>query len=165
MAVPGIGLQTATAMVAAIVDRAFEKGSGFAARPGFRPRENSTGGKQPLGNTSKLGNEYLRTLLPRWLRAEPVEAPRRAEGVAAAMLGERKQSVAIVALTAWLARIAWALLRRGERFAPKPEAEALGRDGPPRRDKRRKKDTAHRIGSMNEEVALSPSVMCPKHRG
>ncbi len=43
--VPGIGAQTATAIVAAIGDgRAFEKGRDVAAWQGLTPRENSTGG-------------------------------------------------------------------------------------------------------------------------
>ena len=128
------------------VTGAFEKGSGFAARSRFGPRENSTGGKQPLGSTTKLGNEYLRTLLPRCVRAEPETLSKRQDGLKAwlrRMLEDRKQRVVIVALTAWLARIAWALLRSGERFAPKPEAEARGRDGPPRRDKTRRMGFAH----------------------
>ena len=62
--VPGIGPQTATALVATLDSgSAFEKGRDFAAWLGLTPRESSTGGKQRLGRISKRGNKYLCTLL------------------------------------------------------------------------------------------------------
>ena len=62
--VPGIGAQTATALVAAVGDgKAFEKGRDLAAWLGLTPREHSTGGQQRLGGISKRGNRYVRTLL------------------------------------------------------------------------------------------------------
>ena len=55
--VPGIGAQTATALVAAVGDgEAFEKGRDLAAWLGLTPQEHSTGGKQHLGGISKRGN-------------------------------------------------------------------------------------------------------------
>ena len=62
--VPGIGAQTATALVTAVGDgKAFEKGRDLAAWLGLTPREHSTGGQQRLGGISKRGNRYVRTLL------------------------------------------------------------------------------------------------------
>lgn len=53
--IPGVGAQTATAIVAAIGDgQAFESGRDVAAWLGLTPRESSTGGKQRLGRISKI---------------------------------------------------------------------------------------------------------------
>jgi transposase len=62
--IPGIGVITATAMVATVVDAsAFKSGRHFAAWIGLVPRQNGTGGKVHLGKISKKGEPYLRRLL------------------------------------------------------------------------------------------------------
>jgi transposase len=62
--IPGIGLITATAMVATVVDAsAFKSGRHFAAWIGLVPQQNGTGGKVHLGRISKKGEPYLRRLL------------------------------------------------------------------------------------------------------
>ena len=115
--VPGIGAQTATALVAAIGDgRAFENGRDLAAWLGLTP--NSTGGKQCLGRISKRGNRY-RTLLVHCARSGLERLAKRSDGLGQwlrRMLAEKKRSTVIVALAARLARIAWALLTSGQRF-------------------------------------------------
>lgn len=56
MTVPGIGPITATALVAlAPTPQAFRKGRDFAEWLGLTPLQRSTGGKQKLGETSRMG--------------------------------------------------------------------------------------------------------------
>ena len=63
MTVPGIGVITASAMVAAIgTGQGFKQGRDFAAWIGLVPRQDSTGGRTKLGRLSKRGDKYLRTL-------------------------------------------------------------------------------------------------------
>jgi transposase len=63
-AIPGVGVMTATAMVAAVGDaKAFKNGRHLAAWIGLVPRQNSSGGKSRLLSISKRGDAYLRTLL------------------------------------------------------------------------------------------------------
>lgn len=64
MPVPGIGLLIATAIaVLAPPPEAFRKARGFAAWLGLVTRQHSTGGKQRLGDTTKMGERSLRRLL------------------------------------------------------------------------------------------------------
>ena len=58
--IPGVGVITATAMVATVVDAsAFKSGRHFAAWLGLVPRQNGTGGKMHLGRISKKGEPYF----------------------------------------------------------------------------------------------------------
>jgi transposase len=62
--IPGIGVVTASAILAAIGSgEQFKSGREFAAWVGLVPRQNSSGGKERLGRISKKGNPYLRKLL------------------------------------------------------------------------------------------------------
>ena len=64
MTVPGIGPLIATAIaVLAPPSRTFCKGCDFAAWLVLTPRQHSTGGKQRLGATTKMGERSLRRLL------------------------------------------------------------------------------------------------------
>ncbi len=64
MGTPGIGVITASAMVAAIgTAAAFTKGRDFAAWLGLVLKQISTGDRTILGGLSKRGNRYLHTLL------------------------------------------------------------------------------------------------------
>lgn len=68
--IPGIGLITATALIASIGNAAsFENGRQLAAWLGLVPRQNSSGGKEKLLGISKRGDVYLRTLLIQGARA------------------------------------------------------------------------------------------------
>ena len=63
MTVPGIGPLIATAIaVLAPPPTMFRKARDFAAWPGLVPRQHSTGGKQRLGATTKMGERSLRRL-------------------------------------------------------------------------------------------------------
>jgi len=62
--IPGIGVITATAIAATIVDaKVFKSGRHFAAWIGLVPRQSGSGGKVHLGRISKKGEPYLRRLL------------------------------------------------------------------------------------------------------
>jgi transposase len=123
-AIPGFGVIVSTAVVATMTDpKAFKTGREFAAWIGLVPRQNSTGGKERLGSISKQGDRYLRRLLivgalavVRSARARPDKYP-----WVVAMLGRRPAKVVAVALANKMARVAWAILAKGETYrAPAP---------------------------------------------
>jgi len=118
--VPGVGPLASTAMVAAIGNgSAFQKARQFSAWLGLVPQQCSTGGKTKLLGISKRGNEYLRRLFIHGARsvALQVKRDRHAWGKWITALQQRTSSnVATVALANKLARIAWAVLNRNERY-------------------------------------------------
>ncbi len=68
--IPGIGLITATALIASVGNGScFENGRQLSAWLGLVPRQNSSGGKEQLLSISKRGNVYLRILLIQGVRA------------------------------------------------------------------------------------------------
>ncbi len=61
--IPGVGPVLATALVASIADpKVFRSGRDFSAWIGLVPKQNSSGGRDRLGNISKRGDRYLRSL-------------------------------------------------------------------------------------------------------
>ena len=115
---PGVGPVTALTLAIEIDPAAFELGRHLAAWAGLTPTEHSTGGKQRMGGISRAGNERLRVLLvtgatsvinaakkpgsklmTEWLRALLLRKPRK---------------VVAVALANKMARVAWAMMTRGE---------------------------------------------------
>jgi transposase len=117
--VPGIGPIVATALVAEVGDwKAFSSGRSLAAWIGLVPKQHSTGGKERLGGISKQGNRYLRWLLVAGAMA--VIRYARQHGTKrlwlARIMERRPIKVAAVALANKIARIAWAMMVRGERF-------------------------------------------------
>jgi transposase len=117
--IPGIGPIVATALVAEVGDwKAFSSGRTLAAWIGLVPKQHSTGGKERLGGISKQGNRYLRWLLVTGAMA--VIRYARQHGTKrvwlARLLERRPPKVAAVALANKIARIAWAMMVRGERF-------------------------------------------------
>ncbi|WP_297447069.1 IS110 family transposase [Acidiferrobacter sp.] len=120
-AIPGIGPITATALVASIGDaKVFANGRQLAAWLGLVPRQHSSGGKPTLLGISKRGDVYLRTLLIHGARAAiRVSADRLAhEAWLKRLLDRRHKNVAAVALAHKNARMAWALLARGQDYRP-----------------------------------------------
>jgi len=61
--VPGVGPLLAAALVASVAEpKAFRSGRDFSAWIGLVPKQNSSGGKERLGNIGKRGDRYLRSL-------------------------------------------------------------------------------------------------------
>ena len=116
--IPGIGIITATALAASVPDPGmFRSGREFAAFLGLVPRQNSSGGKERLGRISKMGNGYLRKLLV--VGATSVIRRARSSTSPSAswvrgLLQRRPARVVTVAMANKNARIAWAVLARGE---------------------------------------------------
>jgi transposase len=119
--VPGVGLLTATALLAFIGDiRRFPSGRHLASYLGLTPREYSSGLKRNLGRISKRGDSYLRTLLIHGARSVLLHArqqrPDRLREWAYA-LGQRSvHNKAAVAVANKLARIVWAVWTKGQPF-------------------------------------------------
>ncbi len=62
--IPGVGAVTASAIIASIGDgHQFRNGREFAAWLGLTPANKSSGGKEKLGRITKMGDQYLRSLL------------------------------------------------------------------------------------------------------
>jgi transposase len=116
LTIPGVGLLSATALVAAIGDiRAFKNGRELAAWLGLVPRQHSTGGKTTLMGISKRGDTYLRTLLIHGgrtvVRVAEKHQDRRNQWVCE-VEQRRGKNIAAVAVANKNARIAWALLSK-----------------------------------------------------
>jgi transposase len=115
--VPGIGVITASAILAAIGNgKQFHSSREFASWLGMVPRQNSSGGKERLGRISKQGNGYLRTLLVNGATAllRGTYRKKAAGGAWFSELLKRKPPrVAAVALANKMARVAWAVLTKG----------------------------------------------------
>ena len=122
--IPGVGIISATALAAAVTEPAlFRSGREFAAFLGLVPRQNSSGGKERLGRISKMGDGYLRKLLV--VGATSVIRRATTDDVAAApwirsLLERRPARVVTVAMANKTARIAWAVLARGETYRRMP---------------------------------------------
>ena len=118
MTVPGIGPLIATAFATlAPAAETFRKGRDFAAWLGLVPRQHSTGGKQRLGATTKMGERSLRRLLIIGANSVIIKRHAHAGAKPGTWLGEmlsRKPTMLVrVALANKMARIVWALMARG----------------------------------------------------
>ena len=87
---------------------------------GLVPRRFTTGGKTKLLGISKRGNKYLRTLLIHgagaalpYVAERDTPLGRRVKD----LLSRAHRNIAVVEFANKRARIAWAVLRRGEPFA------------------------------------------------
>lgn len=120
MTIPGIGPISATAITTfAPPAETFTKGRDFAAWVGLTPRQHSTGGKERLGRTSKMGQRDIRRLLIIGAMAVVRWAARKGapEGTwLARMLAKKPRMLVAVALANRMARVAWALLRKEEDY-------------------------------------------------
>ena len=130
MTVPGIGPIISSATVAAIgTGDVFSKGRDFAAWLGLVPRQISTGDRTILGKISKRGNRYLRVLFVQaaWvvlIRPQSWERYGLKPWIEAAKK-RLHHNVLAIALANKLARIAWAVMARGEKYRkPAPMAKA-----------------------------------------
>jgi transposase len=114
--IPGIGPLIATAIAATVPDATvFRSGREFAAWLGLVPRQRSTGGKQRMGRISRQGDRYLRRLLiigaqSALLRSKAVRENAWVQG----LLSRCARLKVAVALANKTARIAWAMMVKGE---------------------------------------------------
>ena len=107
--IPGVGVLTATAAMATMGEAsAFKSGREFCAWLGLVPTQTGIGGKVRLGNISKRGDTYMRTLLIHGARSvlHHVKDP----GPWLQQIKERRPAnVVIVAQAAKMARTIWAV--------------------------------------------------------
>jgi transposase len=127
LSIPGVGLLTATAMVAATSGDVahFKDARHFASWFGLTPKEHSSGATRHLGRISKRGDRYLRMLLTHGARSvlraasvartagRPVD---RLRTWALGVQGRTNHNKAACALANKLARICFATLRDSEPY-------------------------------------------------
>jgi transposase len=117
MSIPDVGPVTAVALAAlAPPAETFKRGRDFAAWVGLTPLQHSTGGKQKLGATSKMGERTLRRLLIIGASAVVSWVARNgapAGSWMARMVARKPPMLVRVALANKMARIVWALMARG----------------------------------------------------
>ena len=120
MQLMGVGEVTATAIVATVGNAAeFDSGRQFAAWLGLVPGQYSSGGKTRLGGITKAGDAYLRGLLVIGARAVLNAAANKTDSLsrwAIQLAARRGYWKAVVAIAAKNARMAWAVLTKGETF-------------------------------------------------
>ncbi|MET4426533.1 IS110 family transposase [Bradyrhizobium sp. RT3a] len=119
-AIPGVGPALATALVASIADpKAFRSGRDFSAWVGLVPKQNSSGGKDKLGSISKQGDRYLRSRFTAGalavIRYAKIHGTDHRPWLTR-LLARRPTKVAAIALANKLARMAWAMMARNERY-------------------------------------------------
>jgi transposase len=119
-AIPGVGPALATALVASVADpKAFRSGRDFSAWIGLVPKQSSSGGKDRLGNISKRGDRYLRSLFTAGalavIRYAKIHGTTHRPWLTA-LLARRPTKVAAIALANKLARMAWAMMAKGEQY-------------------------------------------------
>ena len=118
--IPGVGPMLATALVASVADpRTFRSGRNFSAWIGLVPKQHSSGGKDRLGSISKQGDRYLRSLFVAGALAVIRYAKIHGTGHRRwlmALLSRRPTKVAAIALANKIARMAWAMMAKGERY-------------------------------------------------
>lgn len=124
--VPGIGPICAMAITAfAPSMEEFRSGRDFAAWLGLVPRQHSTGGKQKLGRTSKMGQRDIRRLLIIGAMSV-VHWKGRGGGKPGSwlsnMLARKPRMLVAIAMANKMARVIWAMLARNEDYRDPTEA-------------------------------------------
>jgi len=119
-AIPGVGPALATALVASVADpKAFRSGRDFSAWIGLVPKQHSSGGKDRLGGISKQGDRYLRSLFTAGalavIRYAKIHGTRHRPWLTA-LLARRPTKVVAIALANKIARMAWAMMAKGEQY-------------------------------------------------
>ncbi|MGB5558174.1 MAG: IS110 family transposase [Paracoccaceae bacterium] len=130
VAIPGVGLLTATALVATVGDaKQYRNGRQLAAALGLVPKQCSSGGRERLLGISKRGDGYLRRLLihgGRTVWRSCHRHPDFEQTWLGRLAKRRPTNVALVALANKRARIIWAMLYHGRSYDPdfKPDLTA-----------------------------------------
>ncbi|MFV2089995.1 MAG: IS110 family transposase [Pseudomonadales bacterium] len=122
--IPGIGVLTATALVATVGEgQGFKNGRQLAAYLGLVPRQASSGGKEHLLGISKRGDGHVRQLLIHGARAVVLHVRRRLKTGRPGgnpwveqLLQRCHVNEVAVALANKMARIAWVVLVRQETY-------------------------------------------------
>jgi transposase len=117
-AIPGVGPMLATALVASVADpKVFRSGRNFSAWIGLVPKQHSSGGKDRLVSISKQGDRYLRSLFMAGalavIRYAKINGTKHRPWLTA-LLARRPTKIAAIALANKIARMAWAMMARGE---------------------------------------------------
>ena len=131
--IPGVGVITATALVASVPHiHAFRRGRQFASWLGLTPREGASGHRRWRGRISKRGNVYLRTLLIHGSRSVICNARRLSRSRQPRLTAVHRWAVglaarvglnkAATALANKLARIIWAVWRSNGDFVVRTAA-------------------------------------------
>ena len=126
--IPGIGLLTATALVALVGDiQRFRSARHFASFLGLTPRLRGSGFTLHLGRISKQGDRYLRALLSHGarsvlVRAGRMEKPDRLRAWALRVYSRRGYNKATIAIANKLARTVWAVWKHNTEFESYPKA-------------------------------------------
>ncbi len=122
MQMPGIGEITASALVATIGNgRDFKNGRQLAAWLGLVPSQHSSGGKNRHGHITKVGDRYIRMLLILGSRSVLNAAATKTDRLSRWALSVKERcgyGKALVAIAAKNARMAWAMLSKGEGYTP-----------------------------------------------
>jgi transposase len=124
--ISGVGAVKASAIIASIGDgHQFKNGREFAAWLGLTPANKSSGGKEKLGRITKMGDQYLRSLLVVGMTSlvrQTRSHPERASKWMTSLLERKPARVATVAMATKTARNVWALLTRNEPYSPRAAA-------------------------------------------
>jgi transposase len=131
--IPGIGPIIALTLAIEVDPAVFKSGRHLAAWLGLTPREHSTGGKQRMGGISRAGHERLRALLVTGATAVIRCADRPGNKLATdwllKLLQHKPRKLVAVALANKMARMAWAMMSRGEPYR-RPAAAGAGLHAP-----------------------------------
>jgi transposase len=118
--IPGVGPLLATALVASVGDpKTFRSGRNFSAWIGLVPKQHSSGGRDRLGSISKQGDRYLRSLFTvgalAVIRYAKIHGTKHRPWLAA-LLARKPTKVAAIALANKIARMAWAIMAKEQRY-------------------------------------------------
>ena len=121
--IPGVGPIGAALLVMKTLDPgAFRSGRHFAAWLGLTPKDHSTAGKVRLGVITRAGDEMLRSVLVCGATAV-VNNARKGHGKGVSpwllrLVARKPPKLAAVAVANKIARVAWAIMARGELYDP-----------------------------------------------
>ena len=129
MSIPGIGVTTATALIASVPNiHLFKRARQFASWLGLTPREHSSGNKRRLGAISKQGDSYLRMLLVHGARSAITQAHRQRakdetqlsdlQRWVLKLDAEKPRNIATIALANKMARLIWVTWTEARVYTP-----------------------------------------------
>lgn len=120
--IPGIGVMSATAVIADIGDaKAYKNGRHYSANLGLIPREKSSGGSRKLMGITKRGNCELRSLLIHGGRAVVKASKKKTDKGSLwvqRIAARRNNNIAAVAVANKNARLVWAIIANQENYCP-----------------------------------------------